>query len=192
MRKITYISGVIFIAAVVIFCFKIAGGREESPSYFKAAEENQIKGFGTDGNEFNFYSPFSPRSGEWQLQVMPNMGNRLVGDLYFTDSFTGYAVASPDIYIDPTHILKTTNGGKNWGYQIPDTSYSIYNYITIFGINNNIWCYDNYYNKGIYSSTGGDSTIYLGVRNISTEMPVKYELFQNYPNPFNSMTNFKF
>ena len=117
MRKITYISGVIFIAAVVIFCFKIAGGREENPSYLKAAEENHTKGFGTDGNEFNSYFPssqYSPRSGGWVLQTMPNMENRLVRDLYFTDSLTGYAVASPDIVTDSAHIIKTTNGGNNW------------------------------------------------------------------------------
>ncbi|MGV8017039.1 MAG: T9SS type A sorting domain-containing protein [Ignavibacteria bacterium] len=117
MRKYIFTLVVTSITAIVIFYFNIAGGREENPSYFKAAEENQIKGFGTDGNEFNSYissSPYSPRSGGWQLQTMPNMGNRLVRDLYFTDSLTGYAVASPDSPIDSAHILKTTDGGTVW------------------------------------------------------------------------------
>ncbi|MGV8017043.1 MAG: T9SS type A sorting domain-containing protein [Ignavibacteria bacterium] len=409
MKKVIYAISITVIAAVVIFCFKIAGGREENPSNLKAAEENQIKGFGTDGNEFNSYfpsSPYSPRSGGWQLQTMPNMGNRLVRDLYFTDSLTGYAVASPDIVTDSAHILKTTNGGNNWiikgtysgrlpsiifinsntgfaggnyllkttnagenwvvwnwpygynisdmqvfgedtiwfasslligggayrttngginwekrdsgipansypfyiyfynsrigfatgntdvykttdaglswnlaftggaqklffkdslngyramqgffrttnggmnwskdsvpsvngniytrkwitdffmvkrdtiyavgasiqfltnfiykaivykttngglnwGYQIPDTSFGSAWYDKIYSINNNVWAYTTYNNKGIYSITGGDSTIYLGVRNISNEVPAKYELFQNYPNPFNQST----
>lgn len=32
----------------------------------------------------------------------------------------------------------------------------------------------------------------IGVQQISSVVPDKYELFQNYPNPFNSMTNVKF
>ena len=88
-------------------------------------------------------------------------------------------------------IYKTTNGGLNWGYQIPDTSYNLFTLDMMSIINkNNLWLYT--LTSGVYSSTGGDSTIYLGVRNISNEIPVKYEIYQNYPNPFNSMTNIKF
>ncbi|MGV8018257.1 MAG: T9SS type A sorting domain-containing protein [Ignavibacteria bacterium] len=133
----------------------------------------------------------------WSKDSLPGVfGNtytvKWLSKFYISKNDTIYGVGAYFQYLSNLSIkpiiYKTTNGGLNWGYQIPDTSYNIYNYSTIFGINNNIWCYDNYYNKGIYSSTGGDSTIYLGVRNISNEMPVKYELFQNYPNPFNQST----
>ena len=31
----------------------------------------------------------------------------------------------------------------------------------------------------------GDTSIIVGINQISTEIPLKYELLQNYPNPFN-------
>ncbi len=38
----------------------------------------------------------------------------------------------------------------------------------------------------------GDTSIYLGLNQISTEIPEKFELSQNYPNPFNPFTKIKF
>ena len=89
-------------------------------------------------------------------------------------------------------IYKTTNSGLNWGYQFPDTSFNIYNFSTVYSINNHVWCYDNYYNKGIYSSSGGDSTVYVGINQISNEVPNEFDLYQNYPNPFNPRTVISF
>ena len=85
-------------------------------------------------------------------------------------------------------IYKTTNGGLNWGYQIPDTNLNFFKFIIPFSTNkNNVWLYWTW--KGLYSSTGGDSTVYLGINQITNEVPNDYELGQNYPNPFNASTN---
>ncbi|MCX6160668.1 MAG: T9SS type A sorting domain-containing protein, partial [Ignavibacteriae bacterium] len=46
-------------------------------------------------------------------------------------------------------------------------------------------------NAGIYSTTGGDITIYTGIKNISTETPSDFTLEQNYPNPFNPSTTIR-
>jgi len=88
-------------------------------------------------------------------------------------------------------LYKTTNGGDNWGYQIPDTHIvNVYNYYMIIFYNNNIgWAYNPYGNgKGIHTITGGDSTLYVGINNEHATLPVNYSLEQNYPNPFNSST----
>ncbi|MCI0473170.1 MAG: T9SS type A sorting domain-containing protein, partial [Ignavibacteria bacterium] len=95
-------------------------------------------------------------------------------------------------FIYKSLIYKTTNGGINWGYQIPDTSYGSAWHDEIFAIRNNIWAYTTYNNRGIYSSTGGDTTIYVKVNNNSNELPTDFELGQNYPNPFNKLTIIKY
>ena len=46
--------------------------------------------------------------------------------------------------------------------------------------------------KGLYSSTGGDSTVYVGINQISNEVPNEFDLYQNYPNPFNPRTVISF
>ena len=85
-------------------------------------------------------------------------------------------------------LYKSTNGGQNWGYQIPDTNYNFFTLLNGFSYNkNNIWLHSN--KNVIYSSTGGDSTVYLGINQITNEVPNDYELEQNYPNPFNASTN---
>ena len=46
---------------------------------------------------------------------------------------------------------------------------------------------------GVHTVTGGnDTTIYLEMKPISTEIPGGYRLHQNYPNPFNYSTRIKF
>ena len=107
MKKTIYLSGS---ASIVILSVMF---------YFHSVSSNTSNDMPVDGNQNfiqngNNQSSFSPQSGGWQLQVMPSMGNRLVRDLYFTDSLTGYAVASPESYTDSSHILKATNGGFNW------------------------------------------------------------------------------
>lgn len=87
-------------------------------------------------------------------------------------------------------IYRTTNGGLNWGYQIPDTSYNIFRLLfTKFVTGKKGWCYREY--DGITTYTGGDTTIMAGINSISNIVPKDYVLYQNYPNPFNSMTNVK-
>jgi hypothetical protein len=95
----------------------------------------------------------------------------------------------PSGYRDRGVLYKTTNGGVNWGYQIPDTHVvNVYNYYMIKFINNRIgWAYSPS-GKGINTITGGDSTLYVGINNEHETLPVNYSLEQNYPNPFNSST----
>jgi hypothetical protein len=38
----------------------------------------------------------------------------------------------------------------------------------------------------------GDTSVLVGIQNISSEVPKSYSLFQNYPNPFNPTTKIKF
>lgn len=55
---------------------------------------------------------------------------------------------------------------------------------------------------GVAAVAGHEITVYMddvsltynpiGIKNISTEQPNKYELFQNYPNPFNPVTMVKY
>jgi photosystem II stability/assembly factor-like uncharacterized protein len=137
----------------------------------------------------------------WSKDSLPSvLGNtynvKWLSNFYVTNSEIIYGVGAYFQYLNNLSvkpiIYKSTNSGLNWGYQIPDTSFSIYNFSTVYSINNNVWCYDNYYNKGIFSPIGGDSTIYLGISQISNEVPKEYELGQNYPNPFNATSNIKY
>lgn len=91
-------------------------------------------------------------------------------------------------------VYITTNGGQNWGYQIPDTiNINIATYIYIKFINKNIgWAYNSYRSGpvpcgGIHTITGGnDTTFYTEIKNITQIAPKNFELKQNYPNPFNN------
>ncbi|MCX6159042.1 MAG: YCF48-related protein [Ignavibacteriae bacterium] len=92
-------------------------------------------------------------------------------------------------------LYRTTNGGNNWYYQIPDTTLNVplYNYISF--INKNIgWGYtlNSTVNRGIHTTTGGDTTFLSSITQIATELPKNYKLYQNYPNPFNPITKIKF
>ena len=88
-------------------------------------------------------------------------------------------------------IYTTTNGGGNWLFQIPDTSFGIpgYQYIDFINIKTG-WVYST--PTGIHTTNGGDTTLILPVKQINSEVPTKYELHQNYPNPFNPVTNLGF
>ncbi len=89
-------------------------------------------------------------------------------------------------------VVKTTNGGANWGYQIPDTSIRIDNYFYVGFINkNNGWAYQN--TTGIHTKCGGnDTTYYTTINNLTTMFPSSCALKQNYPNPFNAITKIKY
>lgn len=86
-------------------------------------------------------------------------------------------------------LFRTTNGGINWLYQIPDTSFGITRYRFIQFINKNIgWAYTG----AIHTTNGGDTTFLSSINQISNLVPNEYTLYQNYPNPFNQVTNVKF
>ncbi len=84
-------------------------------------------------------------------------------------------------------LNRTTNGGGNWLFQIPDTSIHSGVYGKIQFINQkNGWAY--WSNSGIHTTTGGDTTFYTGIQQIVNAVPEKFILKQNYPNPFNPRT----
>ena len=81
-------------------------------------------------------------------------------------------------------VHRTTNGGTNWLFQIPDTSIHIGSYGFCDFVNRNDgWAY-----VGIHTTTGGDPTWYTGVQQTPNAVPEEFELKQNYPNPFNPRT----
>jgi photosystem II stability/assembly factor-like uncharacterized protein len=137
----------------------------------------------------------------WTKDSLPNVyGNvytrKWVSNFFKENNDTIYAIGASvqflSNFIYKGILYKTTNKGINWGYQVPDTSFGCSSFDNIYAINNNVWSYTTFNNKGIYSSTGGDSTIYLGIQNISNEIPKNYILYQNYPNPFNPVTKIKY
>lgn len=88
-------------------------------------------------------------------------------------------------------IYKTTNGGINWGYQIPDTSIDISQYYFIQFIDSKKgWSYSPSSTKGgVHTVVGGnDTTIYTSIKLVNSEVPNDFRLHQNYPNPFNPKT----
>ncbi len=87
-------------------------------------------------------------------------------------------------------ICKTTNGGLNWGYQLPDTSILIGRYDYINFVNDKIgWSYNTILNTGVHTNTGG---IINGISNNQNKIISDYKLFQNYPNPFNPSTTISY
>jgi photosystem II stability/assembly factor-like uncharacterized protein len=130
----------------------------------------------------------------WQAQYLPNVIGALITYreinkfAYINDTMYGVygTVRYPNLQVRGI-VYKTFNGGLNWGYQIPDTTlirFPLYNY-TKFITSKKGWCYlDN----GIFTNTGGDSTIFTGISNINNYISEKFTLNQNYPNPFNSTT----
>jgi len=90
-------------------------------------------------------------------------------------------------------LYRTTNGGAEWRFQIPDTSINIsYSFIQ-FTDKFHGWVYDNVpLRGGIHTTNGADPTWLLGIQQIGNNIPLEYKLFQNYPNPFNPTTNIKY
>lgn len=89
-------------------------------------------------------------------------------------------------------IQISTNGGINWGFQIPDTSFNKYVYqLGSFYNKNNGGGFDNSIN-GVHTNIGGSDTTYhiiTGIRNeAQSVLANKFTLEQNYPNPFNPST----
>jgi hypothetical protein len=98
------------------------------------------------------------------------------------------------------YISKSTNGGLNWGFQIPDTSYRNGNYklypeLGLFTDNNHGWVYC-LTNTGVHTSTGGNDTTYYITTGINNQnqniLADNFILYQNYPNPFNQTTNIRY
>jgi photosystem II stability/assembly factor-like uncharacterized protein len=123
---------------------------------------------------------------------MLNYSNRIFSFSFInTDTIwgTGGIYSFPNA--DRGIVYRTTNGGLNWGYQIPDTSFGIYGFWYI-DFNNNLtgWVYSPA-TKGIHTIIGGDSILFTNIKEQTTNITSDFTLFQNYPNPFNQMTNVK-
>jgi hypothetical protein len=86
-------------------------------------------------------------------------------------------------------VYKTTNGGINWGYQIPDTGFQIYQLFNISFIDNLKGWVFRISTFDLHTTLGGDTTIFTSINNNTTIInPTSFKLEQNYPNPYNSST----
>jgi photosystem II stability/assembly factor-like uncharacterized protein len=131
----------------------------------------------------------------WILQSLPVSGilGGGVGKFKIINIDTIYGVGGNRHYGGPYYygiIWKTTNGGMNWGYEAPDTTFPNGDYGAIDFINSNTgWAYQG---NGIHTTNGGGPIIFTDIHSINSEIPKLFVLYQNYPNPFNSMTNIKY
>jgi len=131
----------------------------------------------------------------WVTQIIPSGGNILgQGAVKFLniDNDTIWVVGDCIITggnpVTRGILFRTTNGGSNWLFQVPDTSIHIVEYYFGKFFNNKYgWAY-HYTQGGIHTTTGGEGIWYTDVKQVHTAIPDKNVLYQNYPNPFNPKT----
>lgn len=135
----------------------------------------------------------------WINQPLPT-GNFLgngANDFMNTNNDTIWAVGETVIIggSPPTRgiLYRTTDGGNNWLFQIPDTAIHINRYRYGQFVNNLKygWGY-SFSSGGIHTTNGGDTTFLVPFQQISTEVPKDFILYQNYPNPFNPVTKINY
>ena len=130
----------------------------------------------------------------WVEQILPSGGNIISqGTQHFSNINKDTIWSANGVYRFPNNQLReilyrTTNGGDTWYFQIPDTSIIMHYEHSTFINKLNGWFYDNSSPIGIHTTTGGDTTFYLGIQRTSSNIPKEFELKQNYPNPFNPRT----
>jgi photosystem II stability/assembly factor-like uncharacterized protein len=99
--------------------------------------------------------------------------------VYFANDQTGWVAGCTGI------IDATTNGGINWVRQSSGTTTNL-NSLSFINSSTG-WAVG--FNGRILKTTNGGITF---SQPISSNIPVKFELFQNYPNPFNPVTAISF
>ena len=132
----------------------------------------------------------------WFSQQVPSTATNYYRSISILNKDTVWACGPPKLVNNKYLgiILKTTNGGLNWGYQFADTLTEHDGYYYINFINKiNGWAYPYFWGDTLYreihTNTGGNDTTFLtGVNIIVTITPKDYKLYQNYPNPFNTGT----
>ncbi|HEY5533812.1 MAG TPA: T9SS type A sorting domain-containing protein [Ignavibacteria bacterium] len=139
----------------------------------------------------------------WIAQTLPNIPggttNNDIRKLFFIKKDTIWAVGGYVQFHNPNRdrgtIYKTTNGGINWGYQLPDThiiQISRYYLLNFKGYESKYgWAY-NPIGLGVNTITGGDTTFFVGINKNTSNIPNDFLLEQNYPNPFNSKSKIKY
>jgi hypothetical protein len=138
----------------------------------------------------------------WYRQYMPNIPNmfsKSIKSIYIINNNIIYGVGGSRYFFPAIFkgiIWKTTNGGLNWGYQQPDTTFPIGKYqVLYFSDSITGWAAGNNYGVlggVIHTVNGGGQIIYVGINNLSNEIPEDFKLFQNYPNPFNPISKIKY
>lgn len=79
----------------------------------------------------------------------------------------------------------TATGSYNWGREFSYQNDE--NLLIVFNPRVNNLYYQEFYAR--YRGAGGS---FIGINNISTEIPQRFYLHQNYPNPFNPVTRIRF
>ena len=149
-----------------------------------------------DGNYEIYYKRSSNEGITWGSDV------RLTNNSYnsFSPNITASAQLIHIVWQDERngneeiYYKRSTDGGINWMADIrltSNTASSTHPSVSISGSAVNIvWIDKRNGNNEIYFKRNPTGNV--GIKNISSEIPEKFELGQNYPNPFNSMTNVKF
>jgi len=131
----------------------------------------------------------------WIAQQSPNITDNGFGYITVINKDTIWGIGGSVLKNNKFYgvVYKTTNGGNNWGYQIPLDTNSISQYFNIASNSNSkIWAYF-LRNTGVHTKVGGnDTTFFTGIKLVPNFVPEKFSLGQNYPNPFNPTTNIPF
>lgn len=133
----------------------------------------------------------------WSKQLMPH------GGIIFSNNLLRFSVLNRDTiwgcggYVLYTNnqaksiLWRTTNGGVNWLFQMPDTSLLPYESFVKFSDRLHGWAY-SINPMGIHTTTGGNDTFFTSVNKINSNIPNQFLLYQNYPNPFNPLSKIKY
>lgn len=119
---------------------------------------------------------------------------RNIGDFKIINKDTIYGESGARLF--PNNIQRgiiwvSTNGGVNWNFQQPDTSFGQIQYYEIDFVNKNTgWSLG--YDIDIRTNDGGGPIIITGINTSITIKPGLFILEQNFPNPFNSSTRINF